>query len=47
MKGIEITDSIFLVGEVDAELLGMGMLADREGRDAMEAVESCEPSYRE
>lgn len=42
-----MTDSIFLVGEVDAELLGMGMLADREGRDAMGAVESREQNYRE
>lgn len=39
IKGIEITDSIFLVGEVDAELLGIGMLEDREGREAMVAAE--------
>jgi hypothetical protein len=34
-KGIEITDSIFLVGEVDTVVLGIGILADREGRDVI------------
>ncbi len=38
IKGIEITDSIFLDGDVDAELLGIGILEEREGREVMMVV---------